>query len=467
MALGHLPRNPVRFIVATSIAVLVWGVTAAGWLDRTIVPQLDRGLRDFYLALTVDARADSAPGLLHLAFDNEALASTGLPTRVPLAALREMLDAARGSHETIVLDVDLATRSDLADDVEFLAFLTAWASDAAAPLLVLAYPLYDIAYHGMAAFQSLDALIAASPNIRWAGVGTFADTDGVVRSYEYWSCVDRSGAGSRSALPSVAMYVWARHLEPDIATTTSSVDAAMRVADPYCKNDARVAATQIFGQALPQNGIIEYQTSVDALAAGGDSRYAPDGLPRLISVGFCRISPAGCGTAGGPTDIAAVAARRIIIVSAANEFSRDEHATPVGYMAGSVILGNAARALINAGPPVTLSTMAQLALVIAAAVLIHIVWAAFEHLRVWLRRGTNWPRVRKLTHGVMNPAVVQWLAFGAADVLIFIYYYHGFGSSEWNGLVGASFGATTVAAIGAFNEWWSTPWDEVRTEDSK
>jgi hypothetical protein len=465
MTLWKSKRNTVQPILAMSIAVLVWAFASAGWLDHTIVSKLDQGLRDFYLTISVDGRADNAPGLLHLTFDNEALSRQGLPTRVPLSALQDMLDVARSSQQTIILDVDLATRSDIGDVDRLLIYLNGWSEDAAAPLLLLAYPLYEIAYQKMEAYRHLDDAVAASPNIRWAGVGTFADDDGVVRSYEYWSCVDRRGDGVRSVLPSMALYAWARYVSSDVNTALAAVDETMRAAEQHCSDDPSSAATEIFGEDLPHSGIIEYQTSIDATADGGDIRYAPDGLPRLVSVGYCRISPAGCGVAGGATDLAAVAHGRIVMVSAANDFSRDDHATPVGYLSGSVILGNVARALINGGPPRELPAIGQLALVLLVAVLIHVVWAAFDRLRTSLRSGTSWPFASKVLHGILNPAVVQWLAFAAADALVLFYYYHWFGTSDWAGLVGASFGATTVAAIAAFNEWWSTPWEKQRTEE--
>ncbi len=446
------------------IAVLVWAITTAGWLDRTIVSQLDQGLRDFYLTLSVDARADAAPGLLHLTFDNEALSKLGLPTRVPLSAIRDMLEAARSSRETIVLDVDLATRNDIEEVDRFVEYLGDWSDDPESPLLVLAYPLYDVPYHDVPAYRHLDEVITASRNIRWAGVGTFADADGTVRSYEYWSCIDRSGDGVSSALPSVAIYVWARHVTASLDRALAAVDAAMHSADLHCR-ESRPASVQLFAETLPQSGLIEYQTSVDALASGSGGRYAADGLPRLISVDYCRISPEACGSAGRATSLGAIATQRIVLVSAANDFSRDDHATPVGYMSGSVILGNAARALINTGPPNRLPKIAQLAIALAAVVMIHLVWAAFERLRARLRSGSRWPKVRKIAHGIFNPALVQWLAFAAADGLVLVYYFYAFRSSDWNGLVGASFGATTVAAIAAFNEWWSTPWEWERREE--
>lgn len=454
----------MRFLAATSIAVLVWALAAAGWLDSTIVPRFDEGLRDFYLSVSTDSRDDTAPGLLHLTFDNDALSKLGLPTRVPLSAIRDMLDAARGTSQTIVLDVDLATRNDVEAIDEFVEFLAAWSADPTSPLLVLAYPLYDVPYHGIAAYRQLDKVIGGSRNVRWAGVGTFADADGTLRSYEYWSCVDRSGEGQYSSLPSVAVYAWARHIAADIETAIAAVDAAMQFADASCQGDGQALPIQIFDTVLPQAGIIEYQTSVDALAADGGGRYAPDGLPRLISVGYCQVSPEGCGIAVGATNLGAVAAERIVLVSAANDFSRDEHATPIGYLSGSVILGNAARALINTGPPRPLPAITQLAIVLMAVVLIHLVWAAFKRLRARLRAGAGYPVLRKALHGILNPALVQWLAFAAADLLILVYYYYWFGTSDWNGLVGATFGATTVAAIVAFNEWWSTPWEDERRE---
>jgi hypothetical protein len=109
----------------------------------------------------------------------------------------------------------------------------------------------------------------------------------------------------------------------------------------------------------------------------------------------------------------------------------------------------------------------QLLLVLVAAIVIHLVWALVSALRARLRRVHRFPVLLKVLHGLLNPAVVQWLAFAAADLMIFSYYYRSFPASDWNGLVGASFGATTVAAIIAFNEWWSTSWDEDRKEKGK
>lgn len=458
-------RIPVRLLLTASIAVIVWIMAAVGWLDRTVLPQLDQGLRDFYLSISVDSRPDAAPGLLHLTFDNEALASTGLPTRVPLSAIQDMLDAARSSLQTVILDVDLATRSDIEQVDSFVSYLDGWSRDPNAPLLVLAYPLYDVPYHDMAAYRGVDSAIANSPNIRWAGVGTFADADGVVRNYEYWSCVDRHGDGNRSALPSVALYAWARHEMPSVRDAVAAVETAMGMADAQCNGATGDASVSMLDKPLRQSGIVEFQTSLDALAADGGGRFAPDGLPRLISVPYCSVSPEGCGSAAGSTNLDQVAAGRIVFVSAANDFSRDEHATPVGYMSGSVILGNAARALINSGPPVPLPAFLQLAIVLAAVMVIHLAWSFANWIRGRLRAGTKYAFIRKMLHGILNPAVVQWLAFAAADLMILFYYYRCFGSSEWSGLVGASFGATTVAAVIAFNEWWSTPWEKERAEE--
>lgn len=452
----------IRFSAAAAIAVLVWGAVSAGWLDRTVVPQFDQGLRDFYLSITVDSRHDEAPGLLHLVFDNEALSAHGLPTRVPIPAIVGMLESARGSREAIVLDIDLATRSDI-DDVRALAdYLAGWGADESAALLLLAYPIYEVPYREMAAFKLLDTVVASSPNIRWAGVGTFADADGVVRNYEYWTCI-----GDSMALPSVALHVWARHESANAQQAVDAVDRVMQQASNRCTTaSTQSEPMQLFDSPLPRSGIIEFQTSVDALsaAAGESGQYAPDGLPRLMTLGYCRIAPASCGADESPAAIDGLAAGRIVLVSAANDFSRDEHATPVGFLSGSVILGNVARGLINTGPSLPSPRYLQLLLVLAATTVIHLMWVLVSAVRARLRRARRFPVLLKVLHGLLNPAVVQWLAFAAADLMILFYYHRAFPASDWNGLVGASFGATTVAAIIAFNEWWSTSWDEDRKE---
>lgn len=465
---GKRRRPVIRFLAVASIAVLVWAAVAAGWLAETVVPQLDRGLRDYYLSLAVDSKPDDAPGLLHLVFDNEALSRHGLPTRVPLMAIRDMLESARASREAVVVDIDLATRADI-EALEALGdYLSGWSRDPSAALLLLAYPLYDVPYHDMPAFRLLDALVRDSPNIRWAGVGTFADDDGVIRSYEYWTCIDREGDGAMSLLPSVAVYAWARHRAAGVTEALRDLESGLPERDGHC-NEAggSRAVPTLFDHPLPRSGIIEYQTSVDALRDGGAGQYAPDGLPRLLTVGYCQLAPSACGAAAGATAIDAAVPGRLVLVSADNDFSRDEHATPVGFLSGSVILGNAARSLINSGPSVPASWILQLSLVLAAVVVIHAVWTLFNASRAWLRTQRRRPRLVKVMHGVLNPAVVQWLAFAAADLMILAYYYFAFPASDWNGLVGASFGATTVAAIAAFSDWWSVDWEDERKEESE
>ncbi len=468
MRLPAYNRIPLRFLASAAIAVLVWGSVSAGWLERTIIPQLDRGLRDFYLSVTVDSRPDDAPGLLHLVFDNEALSGHGLPTRVPIAAIREMLESVRNSREAVVVDIDLATRSDIAAVRGLADYLTQWGTDPNAALLLLAYPIYEVPYRDMAAFLRLDAVVTASPNIRWAGVGTFADSDGVVRNYEYWTCVDSGADNGATALPSVALYVWAKHVSETAQQAADAVDHVMLQAGERCtQSNTDGDQVRLFDQALPQSGVIEFQTSVDALQAvrGEIGQYAPDGLPRLMTLSYCRIAPATCGAQERAAEIATMAAGRIVLVSAANDFSRDDHATPVGFLSGSVILGNVARALINSGPPTPASRFMQLLIVLAAATIIHVVWVLVDALRARLRAVRRMPLLCKILHGILNPVVVQWLAFAAADLMILIYYYRAFPASDWNGLVGASFGATTVAAIVAFNEWWSMPWHKEREEE--
>lgn len=461
-------RGQARFLVSALIALAIWAAVSLGWLRNTIVPVFDQQFRDFYLSLTVDARPDEAPGLVHLIFDNEALDALDLPTRVPIPVIRDMLEVARHSVQAVVLDIDLATRPDIEAVDELAQYLNDWSGDPQAALLTLAYPMYEVPYRDQTAFIRIDEVVRSSPNIRWAGVGTFADSDGVIRNYEYWTCVGEQQAEGVMLLPSVAVYIWARNTSESAAGTSAAVAAGFGASAAVCdgKNLPELALLSDIAR-VPQSGIIEYQTSVDALSAnaGQSGQFAADGFPRLMTIGYCRINPAACGEQASPADLAGLVRDRIVLVSAANDFSRDEHATPVGFMAGSVILGNAGRALINSGPPIPAPRLIQVLILLAAAFVIWLAWLLATRFRHWIRSHDDRPWLFKPLNGIFNPAVVQWLAFAAADVLILVYYYFSFGTSAWNGLIAASLGATTVAAIIAFNEWITTPWEQERLED--
>lgn len=458
----------MRPLLSVVIAVVLWLTITAGWMRNTILPVFDQQFRDFYLTLAVDSRADDAPGLLHLTFDNEALADHGLPTRVPITAIRDMLAVARHSAQAVVLDIDLATRSD-PDALEVLAsYLSDWGADPDAALLTLAYPMYEVPYRDQAAFLRMDEVVRASANIRWAGVGTYADGDGVIRHYEFWSCLGDEADRPPVLLPSVAVYIWARHASDSAAVAADTVGEAFREPARVCNGEtAPVLTLSSTATPVPRTGLIEYQTSVDAVTAeaGKTGQFAADGFPRLMSVGYCRINPGACGDAADPARLVELAADRIVLVSAANDFSRDEHATPVGFLAGSVILGNAGRALINSGPPVPASKPWQLFILLLAVAVITIVWTISGMVSRWIRSHVQRPWLFKTLNGIFNPGLVQWLAFAAADLLVLVYYYFSFSTSGWNGLVAASLGATTMAAIVAFTEWLSTPWEQERLED--
>lgn len=466
MKLPLIQLLPTRIALSLLIAAGVWAGVTTGLLSSTVVPLFDQQLRDSYLSLTVDSLADDAPGLLHLTFDNEALAAHDLPERVPAAAIRDMLAVARGTSQAIVLDIDLATRSDLRDFGPLAQYLIKWGEDENAALLVLARPQYEISYRDKVAFQIIDNIVQISPNIHWAGVGTFADADGVIRNYEFWSCVTEEI--DRRVLASAAVYIWARNAAKDTADAMAMVESTFTGSDAYCAGEAvPVITMRSEAIAIPRQGLIEFQTSIDALNAGDgeQGQFAADGLPRLMSVGYCRINPESCGDLASPTKLANLTRNRIVLVSAANDFSRDEHMTPVGIMAGSVILGNAGRALINSGPPDTAPRLLQLLILLVAVGIIWAIWIGMDKVRTAIRAQEERPLLRKCLYGLANPGIVQWLAFAAANLMILFYYYLSFPSSGWDGLVGASFGTTTVAAIAAFHEWATKSWQQERLEE--
>jgi hypothetical protein len=424
-----------------------------GWLQSTVVPYFDQQLRDFYLSIAVDSRSDQAPGLLHLTFDNEALAAHGLPDRVPATAIKNSLETGRSSRQAIILDVDLATRSDLKELEPLLLHLEEWGQDPEAALLLLAHPQYQVSYRDRPAYLRVDSIVRTSPNIAWAAVSAFGDVDGIIRSYEYWSCDDVPAM--TKVLPSAALYTWVHHETGSAAETIAQVKALFATSRDVC-GGSTVPAIQLGAEsfAIPRQGLIEYQTSIDALDADADKgQYARDGLPRLMTIGYCSINPASCGRSGEATQLATIAKDRIVLISASNDFSRDDHLTPVGIMAGSVILGNAARALINSGPPIPAAIIWQLVVLVSSIAVIWLVWIGMGRMRTWIRSCQKMPMLCKCGYAITNPVVMQWVAFGLADVMILFYYHFFFSSSDWGGLVVAGFGVTSVSAALAFRDW--------------
>lgn len=466
MSLRFITKLPARVLLSVLLAICIWLGSSFGLLESTVVPGLDQQLRDFYLSLTVDSRKDNGPGLLHLTYNNEALAAHGLPERVPARAIQESLDLARTSNQAVVLDIDLATRSDVTEMEGLAAYLVDWGKDPNAALLLLAYPQYEVSYRDIEAFRTVDKIVRASPNIRWAGVGSLADADGIIRNHEFWSC--NASATAKEFLPSAALYIWLRAAADSPAQAIEILEAGLRNSGNPCNGGSEpVFRVGTADSMVPRQGLIEYQASIDALdaAEGEQGQYASDGMPRLFSIGYCQISPQSCGSKAGPTRSGGLVQNRIVLISAANDFSRDEHLTPVGILTGSVILGNAGRALIVSGPPNPASKIRQLIMLLAAVGAVWAVWGVMDKSRCNIRAKDDRPLLRKCQYGFTNPAIVQWLAFAAADAIILVYYYFDFSSSEWSGLVGASFGVTTVAAIAAFQDWMTTPWDKKRLEE--
>jgi len=318
---------------------------------------------------------------------------------------------------------------------------------------LLAHPQYQVFYRDRPAYLRLDSIVRTSPNIAWAAVGAFGDVDGIVRSYEYWTCGDVPAM--TRVLPSAALYTWVHHETGSATETIAQVNAPFVASHKVCGGSV-VPAIQLGAESylIPRQGLIEYQTSIDALDANSDNgQFARDGLPRLMTIGYCNINPASCGKSGEATQLIAIAEDRIVLISASNDFSRDEHLTPVGIMAGSVILGNAARALINSGPPVPAAIIWQLAVLVSSIAVIWMVWGGMGRMRTWIRNCQKMPMLCKCGYALTNPVVMQWVAFGLADVMILFYYHFFFSSSDWDGLVIAGFGVTSVSAALTFRDW--------------
>jgi uncharacterized membrane protein len=360
----------------------------------------------------------------------------------------------------VVVDVDLATRDDFEEMAPLLALLREWGGDPDAALLVLAHPSYSFSLLRLPMYAALDEIVRASPNIAWGDVGAYADHDGIIREQVFWTCHQPGDASEAVIIPSASLFVWARHHSPSPAAAVTAVERMFDSQQGLCAPDARIRFAA-FGDEhrFYRSGLIEYRTTIDAMLddAGERVRYAPDGLPRLMTLGFCEVDPGACGWLIQAPELGYLVGERLVLVSASNDFSGDNHLSPVGMMPGAVILANAGRALINSGPPRTAHWTTQLGVIGCVLLVIWTVWAVFERLNKRAQRVRN-PRLRLVADSLSNPIFVKAYSLIAADLVAFAYYYHFFVSASWNGLIAVSWGATFAMAAAELREWAERRW---------
>lgn len=459
-----LSAPETQVFVSALVALLIWGAVGSGMLRNTFVPEFDVALRDLALQMSVDSRADDAPGVLHLSFDNAALQSTGLPSRVPAGALLSMLRSARAAGGAVIVDVDLATRDDLDELRPLLALLREWGRDPDAALLVLAHPSYSFSLLRLPMYAILDEIVRASPNIAWGDVGAYADHDGIIREQVFWTCHYPDDSSDAVVIPSASLYVWARYHSADAAAAVAAVKGMFANQSALCLPRASIRFSA-FGREhrFQRSGLIEFRTTIDAMLdeSGERIRFAPDGLPRLMTLGFCEVDPAACGQPGEAPELGFLVAERLVLISASNDFSGDDHLTPVGMMPGAVILANAGRALINSGPPRTAHWVVQLFVIGCVLLVIWTVWAVFGWINKRAQRIRN-PGLHLVADSLSNPIFVKAYSLIAADMVVFAYYYFFFVQASWNGLIAVSWGATFAMAAAELREWAERRWSRPR-----
>lgn len=455
-----LSAPETQVFVSALVALLIWAAVATGLLRNTFVPEFDVALRDLALQMSVDSRPDDAPGVLHLSFDNTALQNTGLPARVPAGALESMLRTARPAGGAVVVDIDLATRDDFDEMAPLLALLREWGGDPDAALLVLAHPSYSFSLLRLPMYGVLDEIVRASPNIAWGDVGAYADHDGIIREQVFWTCHQPGDGRDAVIIPSASLFVWARHHSPSPAAAVTAVERMFDSQQGLCEPDARIHFAAFSDEyRFHRSGLIEYRTTIDAMLddTGERVRYAPDGLPRLMTLGFCEVDPGACGRPAQAPELGHLVAGRLVLVSVSNDFSGDDHLTPVGMMPGAVILANAGRALINTGPPRAAHWTTELGVIGCVLLVIWTVWATFERLNKRAQRIRH-PRLRLVADSLSNPIFVKAYSLIAADLVAFAYYYYFFVSASWNGLIAVSWGATFAMAATELREWAERRW---------
>jgi hypothetical protein len=370
-------KRKAREIRAQVRAPLVAGLAVFALLqlphaERTFLGAPDRDMLETAFKLREGVAGGPADPVLWLDLDLDALRAAGrgpegrLVATAPRATLADALTYARRvdprtgqGARLVLLDVDLAWPDiDAGAQAKLERELAAWAQDPDAPLLLLAREALTVD-DGRAALPAtaIDALVAAAPNMAWAGVGFLADGSGGVREFAAGQCLAPGGGGGSSGgfMPSAILFAAAAHaLPPDAAP------AAIRAAAARLHPEARARCAEALARGGP----------TPAPVAGGRVAWhlghGPGGAIRTARVAAPWRGGKPCGLEAPPpaltraslADIAPAPTRadasalcgRMVVIGGDNPLLPDHAATPYGLTPGPVILANAMRGLVNAGP---------------------------------------------------------------------------------------------------------------------
>lgn len=363
------------------------------------------------LSALLSGRHDAALPVTLIEVDDETRLKWGNPLIAPHAAIAELIEAARKSGaRAILVDLDLSSDVEIAADSRLMSVLSAYAPDAPPLLLVRAIRFRAEGGSGgqpsivadSARSTAYDEATAGKPNIHWVSALPELGKDRAVRRIRLWQTVCEGAAGRAFPSPALVAAAWtanpsrsrdlAEFLETRVAAECGKKDVAAPSWPPHAGQIADIPFS---------------------LSTGDPSRFLRLGAWSLVDVGGFGVKPAGEADSHP-------FAGRLVLIGATHADSRDSYLTPIGSMAGVVVLANTlamARPMVET-PEVSPFTQGVLAFVLFAV--FAILAARLQGLvAVALIGGVSLGALMLFSRGMDFGAAVEIVALGLTVFALF------------------------------------------------
>jgi hypothetical protein len=401
-----------RALAAVIFGIIALWLQSTGLLDHTFLGTWDKSLFDEVVNIRENTVGGRAPPVIVANFGGAARRAyfaahppAGLtppineleyPQLTPFAVVRQaMLDGKRMQARVIMIDIDLSPRRPAGSDQEiadFTAFLKSWAADPAAPLAIFlrAQPARE---QGQPAPPPLlvtpwDGLMETAPNLTWGGSNAEANSDGILRYQDYYTCVRRADGGysplmgapilvaaaaadgARGAAKGAVLLGLAKAKACE--TPPSAWAAATPPADKQPAFQVAIGGRTI--TAPSAGGLIDYHINDPALAGGGAPPPVGPG-DWASDVPVINTFPPGELLDGVGPELGRGA---ILVFGSSQPNFPDVHWTPYRLMDGDIILANCARGIALVGPirdmPLWVQALGLLSMLLAT----HFFYQMFE-----------------------------------------------------------------------------------------
>ena len=438
-------------------------------VDYSMLGQPDREMIEsaFNLRVDVPMPGTTADPALLIDIDDASMVrptqQTGFPAPPDGSAPRGLIASAltyilrappNQGPSAVLLDVDIANTTDDNGAVASLRkVLQTWATTPGAPALIIsreAFPAQALGLKGQAwtlpASPYDDIVEASQGRIQWGSTRVLSDRFGMVREFPPLECVNtRLGERALLASPLLAYLASVHGRAPENAPVQRWLHMGCGPTD-QAQVDSMHGALINYHLSLTLNEEPPVWGDVPPSWPGYHSCNQTTGAP-LVQI----VSAAALAGVVGDADTSMLC-HRLVAIGGTNGVAQDFRHTPVHYMAGVMILINAARGLeLSNGGLKRVPLAVQIAVILVVSLAI---WAGFhftgrirKHYRRLRTRHREQHWITQLRFLPLNPIILHWAFSFAAHWIGVGLLLWALDKGYWGYLSAPAFAAAAAGAI--------------------